>query len=890
MEFFKRKQKDLDAEINSHLDMAARDHKEQGSSDREARETALREFGNVGLVKEATREMWSGMFLETLLQDVRYGLRMLVKCPGFSLTAILTLALGIGANTAIFSVVNGVLLDSLPYPQPNRIAVLFQRYPGNRFPKGAISYANFLDWQKMNRTFSAMAAYRNTRYTLVGQGMPELVRGEMISAGFFEMLGVKPLLGRTFTADEDRLSTGQVALISERLWHNKFGADPAIVGKRAILDDVGRTIVGVIPSSFELSIHNFQNWPATDVYTPIGQFAEPGFRDRDSASATNAIGRLKPGVTLQQAHEDMERVSRELATAYPDADSNLGVNMVPLREEMVGELRTVLLVLLGAVGFVLLIACVNVANLLLARSKARQREFAVRLALGAGQARLIRQLLTESILLAVVGGAFGVLLAHWGLKAIVTNLSSTLPRVRSIGLNPPVLLFTLFVSIAVGIVFGLTPAWKSSRPDWGHALKDAGRSMAGSRSRAQSAFVIAEMAMALVLLVGAGLMVRTLFHLWASDPGFNPHNVETFSTRAPSELGNRSPEAIRSYYGLMQQELASTPGVKTVSFSAQGDPMQSDSERYFAIVGTPKPAHLSDLPMSLIYTVGPEYLNVMQIPLRRGRFLAASDTEHTQPVVVIDESFARRYFPGRDPIGHYLDFDPATAGSSKHPPYEIAGVVGHINQWGLGQDDPGKIQGECYFAYWQMSDREVTRMARYNGAYLRTKEPGVPDLETLRSRLLRVDSQLVVHDFVSMDQVLADTIAEKRVAMSLLSAFAALALLLAGIGIYGVLSYVVGQRTQEIGVRVALGAQRRHVLGTILVSGAKLAAIGIGIGILAALGVTQLMSSMLFGVKPTDPATFAAVAGLLAGIALLACYIPARRAARLDPMVALRCG
>lgn len=887
MEFFKRKQKDLDAEINSHLDMAARDHKEQGSSDREAREAALREFGNVGLVKEVTREMWSGMFLETFLQDVRYGLRMLLKAPGFALTAVLTLALGIGANTAVFSVINGVLLDSLPYPESNRIVVLFQKYPS--FPKGSISYPNFQDWRRMNRSLSAIAAYRNTGVTLVGRGVPEIFHGEMISAGFFEIVGVRPLLGRTFTAAEDQKGADPVALISERLWRRKFNGDPGIVGQRAILDDVGRTIVGVIPASFDLKIHNFQNWLPNDVYIPIGQFTDPNFLDRGSAWGTNAIARLRPGVTFQQADEDLARVSRELAATYPDQDAGMGINMVPLREEIVGDVRPVLLVLLGAVFFVLLIACANVANLLLARSNTRQREFAVRVALGAGRMRLIRQLLTESVLLAAAGGALGVLLAHWVLQVALSNIPNTLPRTRGMGLNPAVLLFALLVSMFVGIAFGLAPAFKSSRSNPGRPLQESGRSLAGHRSAAQSAFVVAEMAMALVLLVGAGLMVRTLVQLWASDPGFNPHDLVTFGTTAERTIQQRSPEAIREFYRRMHEKLASTPGVESVSFNSGATPMQNDSERYFWVVGTAKPAHISDLPLGLVYDVEPDYLKIMQIPLKRGRFIAPGDTEHTQPVVVIDESFAKKYFAGRDPIGQYIDFDPSTTDATKRPPLEIVGVVAHVNQWGLGQDDPSQLQVQCYFAYWQQSDKNVTHSARYSTIYLRTKQSGVPSLETIRKRLGDLDSQLVVQDYSTMDAVLAATVAQRRFSMSLLLAFAALALLLASIGIYGVLSYVVGLRTQEIGVRMALGARRTHVLGMILGSGARLALIGILIGVLAALGLTQLMSSMLFGVKPTDPATFSAVAGLLAGIALLACYIPARRATRVEPMVALRC-
>jgi len=824
--------------------------------------------------------------MTTLLQDLRFGLRLIRQAKGVTLIAVLSLAIGIGANTAIFSVVNAVVLNPLPYHGSDRLVSLFQ--DRENFHTASISFPNFLDWQRMNRSFSAIAAYRNTGYNLLGRGEPERVHGEMISAGFFEILGVNPLMGRSFSAPEDQLGANPTAMISERLWRRKFGADPNVVGQRMVLDDVGRTIIGVVPDSFHLKIQNFQNYMLNDVYTPIGEYSEPRFRNRAAGWGTDAIGRLKPGLTFQQARTDLDRVAHELAATYPDVDSNTGITMVPLREQMIGEVRGVLFILLGAVGFVLLIACVNVANLLLARSNSRQREFAVRVALGASPGRIIRQLLTESTLLALAGGALGLLLASWGTRAALALVPQSLPRAEEIGLDPRVLFFTVVISVAAGIIFGLVPAWKTSSHSVETTLRESGRSLAGSHLRAQGTFVVVETALALVLLVGAGLMLRTLFHLWASDPGFNPHNTITFSTAAREELKQRSPEAIRAYYRQMHDKIASTPGVESVSFEGGAQPMQGDDENWFWILGTPKPTHYSTLPWSLVYSIEPEYLNVMQIPLKRGRFISAQDTEHTQPVVVIDESFAAKFFASRDPIGQYVDFDPGGTGADKQPPAQIVGIVGHVNQWGLDQDGPEALHTEAYFPFWQTDDKSLVATARFNTVYVRTRQPGIPSVQTLRRRLLDFDSGLVVYDGYTMDRIVADSIAGKRFTMTLLGAFAAIALLLAAVGIYGVLSYLVGQRTREIGVRVALGAQPVDVLRMVLADGARMTLAGVCIGMVAALGLTRLMSSMLFGVKPTDPLTFVAVAVVLGAIALLACLVPAQRAMRVDPIVALR--
>ncbi len=830
----------------------------------------------------------SANLLTSLPQDLRYGVRVLVKSPGFSLIAILTLALGIGANTAIFSVVNGVLLNPLPFHEPNQLVSMFQEIPN--FKNGSISYPNFLDWRRMNTTFAGLAAYRSTGFNLSGNGEPERLHGEMISAGFFEILGVNPIMGRTFTTDEDRLGANPTAMITEGLWQRKFGGRKDIIGQRMVLDDIGRTIISVVPSSFHLRIQNFQRGgPMNEVYVPVGEFNEPKFYgERGAGWGLDAIGRLKPGVTLQQAREDMSRVSSDLTAAYPDVNSGKKANVLTLKDEMIGDMRPILFVLLGAVAFVLLISCVNVANLLLARSTARQNEFAIRIALGAGQHRVIRQLLTESLLLSLIGGALGLLVAKFGTTAALAAVPRTLPRSEDIGLDLRVLLFTLALSILAGIIFGLMPAWKASHGSVSRQLIESGRALAGVRGSAQSVFVIGELAMALVLLIGAGLMIRTLVGLWGSDPGFNPKNILTLELSGPASYKAGSADSIRSAYRQIHDKLASTPGIEAVSFSWGAHPMGSDNEDFFWIIGRPKPANPGDFPMTIEYDVEPDYLKVMQIPVKRGRFFTAADNEHTAPVVVIDESMAEKYFPDRDPIGQYLDFNTNPSEMDKLPNPQIIGIVGHVNQWGLDNDGPGALHAQIYLPMAQIPDKQLKRGGLGTDIFVRRQQAGTPTLAALRSRLLEFNAALVVHNPEDMEKTVADSISNKRFTMTLLGVFALLALLLASIGIYGVLSYMVGQRSKEIGVRMALGAQKFDVLRMVLKDGARMTLAGIIFGLVGALALTRLMRTMLYGIRPTDPLTFVSVAALLAAIAMLACYVPARRAMKVDPMEALR--
>ena len=813
----------------------------------------------------------------TFVKDLRYGLRMMAKNPGFTAVAVLTLALGIGVSTTLFSVVNGVLLNPLPYPQPDRLVALYSRTADS--PRWSIPYPNFLDWVRDNRSFSALAAYREEDYNLTGMGEPERVAGEMVSASFFPVLGVKPALGRTFLPEEDQVGARPVVLISGGLWKRKFGSAPDAVGKTLTLNGAGYTIVGVIPASFHYSGNNFGS--STDVYAPIGQWNDPTFRDRKVGMGMDAVGRLKPGVTFEQAKADMDAVARHLADEYPEADKGLGITLVPLKQNRVGDIQPYLLVLLAAVAFVLLIACVNVANLLLARSTSRTREFAVRTAIGAGAGRIIRQLLTESLLIALAGGGLGVLLCAWGLQAVLTILPEALPRVEEVRLDGRVLLFTLATSLLAGILFGLVPALKSVRPDLHEILKRGGRGLSGTRHRAQDVFVVAEVALALVLLAGAGLMIRALARLWSVDPGFDSHNVLTFVLSLPP-AASRNPDSARAAWRRTQEELAAIPGVQSASLTVTARPLQGDSEVPFWLEGQAKPPTQAEMKETLFYTVQPDYLKVMGIPLQRGRFLTSADNEHSPLVTVIDERFAQIHFGNQDPIGKHINFDILNVTA------EIVGVVGHVKQWGLDADVTSSIQAQCYFHMAQIPDQFVRLIGGNTGIVLRTAGSPLAQVGSIRHVLDEANRQQVMYAIHTMDGIIAESLAARRFSAVLLGIFGALAVVMSCVGIYGVVSYLAGQRNHEIGVRMALGAERRHVLQMVLGEGAKMTLLGVAIGRGAAFGLTRLMANMLVGVSAHDPLTLAAVASLLVLVALAACYVPARRATKVDPMVALR--
>jgi len=815
--------------------------------------------------------------MQTLIEDLRYAIRMLRKNRAFTAVALLTLALGIGANTAVFSIVNGVLLNSLPFPAADKLVVVFESKPN--FTEGSISYPNFLDWKRDNYSFSSIAAYRPDSFSLTGTGEPEQINGKMVSAEFFSILGVNPSMGRMFAEEEDQLGAGHVVLISDKFWKRKLGSLSDVLGHQLVLDGEGYTIIGVIPSSFHLTLPNFRD--DGELYVPIGQWRYANFRDRSHALGMKAIGRLRPGVTLAQVGVDMDRVTRNLAVAFPQADAGEGATVVSLKQKMVGDIEPFLLMLLAAVCFVLLIACVNVANLLLVRSTARRREFAIRAALGAVQRRVVRQLLTESILLALVGAALGLVLASWGTRTALSLLPVQLPRAEGIRLDAHVLIFTAVVSVLAGVLFGLVPALKMARPNVQDTLKEGGRAMSSHQS-AQGVFVVVEMAMALVLLTGAGLMVRSLVHLWSADPGFDPHNVLTFSVSLPNSQGTVSAEALRSTFRQLHDTLTSVPGVQSVSLSGGSIPMMSDDEELFWVEGQTRPATDKDMDWTLRYTIEPGYFQAMNIPLKRGRLLTSDDNEHSRLVATVDEAFAQRYFPGQDPVGKHINM------KGVDRPLEIVGVVRHVKQWGIDSDDKQSLHAQLYAPLMQRTDQEIQQSATGIDVVLRTEAAHPATLQSIRNVIGRMNQGQFIYDVRPLDEVISKSLAAQRFSMILLGVFAALALLLASVGIYGVVSYLVGQRTHEIGIRMALGAQRWHILGLVLERGARLATVGVGLGLAAALGITRLMASLLYGVGATDPLTFAGVTILLVLVALAACYIPARRATKVDPLVALR--
>jgi predicted permease len=812
----------------------------------------------------------------TLRQDIKYSLRMLAKSPGFTLVAILTLSLGIGANTAIFSGIDGVLLNPLPYEHPDRLIAVYAH--SKQFERFSISYPNFLDWSRENRSFTALAAFRADDFDLTGMGEPQRVKVEMVSADFFRILGVNPVLGRSFEPQEDQIGRAPVAMISGGFWQGKFGLSRDVLSRTIELNGTAYTIIGVVPANFRYDSWNFHTY--CDVFVLIGQWSDPVFRDRRMAMGMDAVGRLKPGVTLAQARSDMDSVAQHLAETYPEIDQGQGITLVPLKENVVGDIRPFLLVLLAAVLFVLLIACANVASLLLARSTGRGREFAIRAALGASPARVIRQLLTESCLLSLAGGALGLLLAAWGTKAAIRAIPEALPRAEVIGVDAPVLVFACAVSIFTGIIFGLVPALRSSRPNLAESLKEEGRGSSGVRHRTQRVLVVIEMALAVLLLIGAGLMIRSLAKLWSVDPGFDPHGVLTFSVSSPRPLGT-TPEAVREALRNVGSAMAGLPGVENVSLAIFSVPMEDDYELPFWLEGQPKPSSKWQMKLALFDAVQSDYLKIMRIPLLRGRFLTADDNEHSEQVVVIDEEFARLVFGSADPIGKRVNFDILNTAP------EIVGVVGHVKQ-SLDENNHSPVEAQSYSPISQVPDQFLSLMSRGTEVFLRTAGPPLAEVSAVRHALEQYNSQLVMYDMESMDRIISDSLASRRFSMVLLGIFAGLALMLSAVGTYGVISYLWSQRTREIGLRMALGAHPGDVLRLIVGQGAALAFAGIGIGAASALALTRFMGQMIYGVRAYDPLTFIGVAVLQSMVAFAACSIPAQRAMHVDPMVALR--
>jgi predicted permease len=811
--------------------------------------------------------------MSALAEDLKHAIRVLATSRGFTAIAVLTLALGIGASTALFSVVNGVLLNPLAYPHPGQLAAIYGRSAG--FDQAPIAYLNFLDWQRDTHSFSSMAMYRNEDYNFTGAGEGERVSGYMISADFFTTLGIRPILGRTFLSEDDQVGAAPVVILSGGFWKRRFGSSPDIITKSIILNGTSYTIIGAIPAGFSFYGQN------RDVYTPIGQWDNPSFRDRRIVISSRAVGRLIPGVSLSRAKADLESIAQNLAAAYPEANKGVGVTVVSMKEDMVGKVKPFLLVLLGAVGFLLLIACANVANLLLARSMGRSSEFAIRSALGASQKRIVRQLLTESVLLAGLGGTLGLLIAYCVTKGVLSALPGTLPRADEISLDAHVLLFTTVLSIFAGTAFGLAPALKTSRVNLQEILKERDRGFSGARHRLLGTFVGFEIALALILLVGAGLMVRTLAALWQVNPGFNPSHAITFNLSLPASPTTNSAET-RARLRSFDAQLQSLPSVQAASVTLGSRPMIHNSSEAFWIEGQPKPANVNEMPQAMFYLVENGFQQAMGVMLMRGRFIAPQDDERASVVIDIDDVFARTYFPHEDPVGKHVNL--ALFGVQA----EIIGVVGHIKQWGLDTDASSAVEAQFYYPFMQLPEKLMPLAATGVAVVLRTKGDPTATVGDVRRVVEQIDPREVIYGVETMNQVVSNSFAVRRFSMILLGIFGALALLLSCVGIYGVISYLVGQRTREIGVRIALGAQRSDVLRLILGEGARMALIGVVVGIAAALGLTRLMSPMLFGVSSLDPLTFACVATLLVGVALAACYIPARRAMRIDPMVALR--
>jgi predicted permease len=869
----RRVEVDLDQEVHSHLEMLTEENIRAGLPPEEAQRAARIELGGVEQVKEQVREARIGNWLRSVLADCRYGLRMLRKNPGFTAVAILTLALGIGANTAMFSVMQGVVLAPLQYVNPDRLVMVWENNP--RFPRTWVSYPNFRDWQGSARSFEQMAAFREQGVDFSGPGTPEHLNGKEISSGFFSTLGTELTLGREFSPEEDRYGGMPVVIISNRLWRNRFERSPEALGKSLTLEGVDYTIVGVTALGFRLE-------DDADLYTPLGQSDPLILSDRAAHSGIYSLARLAPGVTLAQAQAEISTIQNSLDHLYPDANRDLGIYIEPLKQFVVGDAGKMLLLLLGAVGLVLLIACSNVANLLFARSAARAREFAVRSALGANRTRLVQQMLTESVLLTLFGAGLGLLFALLGVKSVPAAVAENLPRSENIAVNGPVLLFTLCASIAGGILFGLAPALKSWSSDLQAALKEGGRGSTVSHHRTQSILVIVQMALTLVLLVGAGLLFRTIRHLSDVSPGFDIQHIMTFKVGVSHSLTKTAPSTRTAYQQLIER-IRQIPGVQEADFTGSV-PLNGGGTMPFWI-GSQKPASLQGAPRLVMFLTGPDYLRTMGIPLLRGRFFTPDDTAKSPCVMVIDSVLAHMYFPNSDPLGQTL-----SAGFSAVGPCRIVGVVGHVKQWALDESST-YTQNQAYFPLYQDPDQWVPINYPDMTIVVRTPLESATVMPAIRTAVYGAGSDQPVFNVQTMQQIVSESMSSQRFPMILLGAFAALALLLASVGIYGVISYSVTQRMHEIGIRVAIGAEKRNIFRLVIGQGLRLALVGLAIGVVAALILTRVLSSfshLLYGVGAGDPVTFVIVSLTLTGAALLACYIPARRATHVDPMIALR--
>ena len=861
-----RMERELDEELRSHVELRVEENIASGMTEQDARYDARRRFGNFALQKEDTREIHVIGWLETTLQDLRYGARMLRRNLSFTVVAVLTLALGIGATTAIFSVVNGVLLKPLDYPQPDRLVMVWEKDGGGISNMG---YATFTDWRAQNHSFTDVAAMSYWLPTL-SEGEPERLNGQRVTAGFFRVLGVTPILGRDITAQEDVRGNHHVVLLSHRLWKRRFGADPNIVGHLIQLDTVAYTVVGVLPQNFSSELA-----PKAEIWAPLAYNETLPYACRDCRHL-RAIGRLGPGASLSNAGAEMNTISERLFQAFPKSYSNPGVILVPLQEQLVGNVRDGLWVLMGAVIFVMLIACANVMNLMLGRAAQRQTEAAIRQALGASSGRLIRQWLAEALQLSVLGATAGLLLASWGLEVLRSWGPEELPRLNQIRLDGWVAAFATGIALLTALICGVAPGLQTLKQNLNSSLKEGGRTGSASVSpRLRNFLVVGDIAISLVLLAGAGLMTQSLWRLLRVNPGFDPQNVLTMevSLQGQKYSGNESLglPVVSSFYQQVMERMRAIPGVESAGAASQ-IPLGGNMDRYgMHVEGKQKPNPADD-PSADRYAVTLEYLRTMRIPLLRGRNFNEQDIPTSPMVVLISETFAKRMFSGEDPIGKRLKM-----GGTEAPWRSIVGVVGDVSHRSL--DAPRAMQ--MYIPHAQWSDTNMV---------LAIRSAMAPEAlaSIARREIWAVDRNQPVTNIATMSELVAVTTAQRRFVMMLLSGFAGIAVLSAAIGIYGVLSLLVTQRRNEIGIRMALGAQQSDVLRLVFHHGLRLIILGMAAGLAGALGLSQELSTLLYDVGPRDPATLSGVVLLLTTVALAACWIPARRAMKVDPMVALR--
>jgi putative ABC transport system permease protein len=805
-----------------------------------------------------------------MLTDLRYALRMLIKSPGFSAIAILTLGLAIGANSAIFSVVNAVLLRPLPYPHSEQLVRVFGSQP--QLELAPTSPANFLEWKEQNEVFERIATYTGQGFNLTGGDKPERVIGARVSADLFQLLAVQPRLGRAFTDEEDQAGHGQVVILSHEFWQSRFGGDPHTLRQAITLNEQSYTVVGIMPPGFAFPDTRTQVW------TPVA--FNPAERATRDTNFIEVIARLKPGVSIEQARLHMTALAQRQAERYPETNTGIGVKIVSLHEQTVGDVRAMLVVLLGAVGFVLLIACANVANLLLARAAGRQKEMAIRGALGASRVRVVRLLLTESVVLAVWGGALGLLLASWSLDLLISLKPANLPRLAEIGINRTVFIFTLAISVVTGIVFGLVPAFQASKPDLNEGLKESGRGATGSpgRHRVRAALVVSEVALSLVLLVGAGLMIRSFARLLAVDPGFKADHVLTAFVSLPvSKYPKREEQA--AFFERLIERLRNLPGVSSTGVITD-IPLFGGSSTGVEIDGRPAPLP-GQRPMTDYCMISPDYFTAMGVALIKGRAFSHYDTEDAPAVVIINQTMAARFFPGENPIGKRI-------GLSGNPRdwREIVGVAGDVRNYGVDAE----VKPGVYVPFFQNAPGYLAGVASAMNVMVRSTSAPSALTAALLEQVQALDKDQPVSEIRTMEWYLSESMAQRRFNMLLLGVFGALALVLAAVGIYGVIAYTVTQRTHEMGIRIALGARGGDILKLIFASAMLTTVSGIVLGLAAALALTRLLGSLLYQVTATDPFVYASITLLLLVVAIIATYIPARRAMKVNPITALREG